>query len=91
MQHPTDTTEATKSGAGRALSCVAVFRRFGPRLSEKQRRRLNDSSAAEMAEHGGCWVNDYDCGKPGCVMAEHSALARRISRYGTVLAAAEGR
>ena len=44
-----------------------VFHNGEFKLSEKARDRIGRYSA----EHGGCWINDYYCGRPGCPMERH--------------------
>jgi hypothetical protein len=61
---------------------LVVERRFGPRLSERELRRMNDRSDPALALHAGCWINDYDCGDPGCVMGLHGGEPELVDRQG---------
>jgi len=38
---------------------------FGFKLNAKQRARRGGVEG----HHGGCWINDWDCGDPDCTMA----------------------
>jgi hypothetical protein len=47
---------------------ITVFRWFfGYKLPPPKRKSLG-----MYGHHSGCWINDYDCGEPDCVMARHS-------------------
>lgn len=54
-----------------------ILRTFGPTFTGKELRRMND--AGELGEHGGCWVNDWDCGRD-CPMATYPGVAVEIVR-----------
>ena len=46
---------------------IQVIRwRFGWKVNPKKKR---DHIGSNSGEHGGCWINDCDCGKPDCPMA----------------------
>lgn len=66
---------------------LVIHRRFGPRHSERERRRI----CGELGIHAGCWINDYDCGEADCVMGEHEGAPLAIVIDGVAITDNEGR
>lgn len=58
---------------------LVIKRQFGPKLTAKQQRNT-------IGLHGGCWVNDADCGDSECVAAQHSGAPMQISITGKAFA-----
>lgn len=56
----------------KASGARVVFAQFGPKLTERERKR---KGMRNEGGHDGCWINDVCCG-PDCIMAEHNGRPR---------------
>lgn len=59
-----------------------IHQRFGPLYSEHERHIWGSTN---RTGHGGCWINDHDCGRPDCIMAELSGEPAEVEAKETKL------
>ena len=64
------------------MMVLVVKRRFGPRFEERERKRMNGRSDPAFMPHAGCWINEWDCGAPDCVMGLHGGEPELVDRAG---------
>jgi hypothetical protein len=56
---------------------IVLYRwRFGYKLSTKERARRG---MANDGGHAGCWINEYDCGAPDCIMAKYDGKPEQLT------------
>jgi hypothetical protein len=60
------------------MGTVTIIRwRFGYKIADRRKR---DSLGSEgVGGHGGCWINDYDCGAPDCPMARYDGKPETLT------------